>query len=81
MADVTWAPEVAEAVAARLRLCNVLMSRQQEGDVARAALSASPLPEAVALIETLCTILIRGDYYRREQAAADAAAFVARVRR
>ena len=70
MADVTWRPEVVEAVALAMwtegeELCG-------PHEFALAALSASPLPDALDLIQRMLD--------GRRGARADARAFLARVR-
>ena len=89
--DVTWAPEVVEKIRDAMRVAATPGVWQSDGwlqsrnptpeSVVRAALSASPLPEALTLIERL--IARRGTMAESvawDMAVADAAAFLARVK-
>lgn len=86
MPDLTWAPEVMRKVEAELNIHVPLTMRPHRVAVAAtAALSASPLSEAVALLDKLGAFLegvamIRGPNSDSAKLAADAAAFLARVR-
>ena len=86
-ADVTWAPEVwavARAIceADSYAWDGISKERYQKYlGMTRAALSASPLPEALALIERLIARRVTmADSRAWDMAVADAAAFLARVR-
>ena len=96
MSDVTWAPEVVQSTMDAIEhAMNTPPPRGSYDPVFRpitleavtvAALSASPLPEAVALIERLIATRAEGpdgmemDLGSVDQIIADAAAFLARVR-
>lgn len=89
--DVAWAPEVVEAVALGVQSvsgnCNAWSGEVCKSEreclcrrVAAAALSASPLPEALALIGRLVGADLVELCDKEGDIAADAAAFLARVR-
>ena len=86
MPDITWAPEVVEAIMSgmsRAGMCPIRAVDDRElRPLATAALSASPLPEALALIERLIEAASHmADSMAWDVAVADAAAFLARVKR
>ena len=81
--DVTWAPEVVEAIMSGIgQAFPITLDDRELRPLATAALSASPLPEALNLIERLIARRnTMADSKAWDKAVGDAAAFLVRVRR